>query len=134
MQKILLLFVFILMILSGCSRKHPEWSEHRRKDEACAQQLLSQARQALGKGEYKQAHLLLDSMRLTYKLALDARNEGIPFADSLILAELRGQVVAYDSILQVSGENPDAEIVRQYQETCNKIKFYMRKLNHDTKQ
>lgn len=133
MQKILLPLTLVVLMLVGCKPKHPDWSQHRAEDEERATVLLDQARASLEKGDYKMAEVLLDSMRRSCRLALDARQQGIPLADSIMLARLRAELMVQDSIMHAMDAEPDAEFQRQYEECCNKIKFYMRKLNHDTK-
>ncbi len=62
-------------------------------------QLLDEARACTRNGQFRQAHVLIDSLRATYPRAFDARWAALDFEDSLNLAEAREQAAQADSCL-----------------------------------
>lgn len=84
--------------------------------------LLMQARNAYNTGDYQTAVILIDSIRSTYPLAMEVREQGILLKDSVYLEEAREEL----------RKGLDAGVdQQQLDEVQQKIKFYLRKLEHD---
>ena len=81
---------------------------------------LYRARLELNAGNYEEARQLVKQMREEVPLALNARESGS----------------VTDSLIQVT-ENPDRlardTMQARFDEACQKVKFYHRKLQHDRK-
>ena len=90
----------------------------------------------LNAGNYEEARQLVKQMREEVPLALNARESGILLMDSINLAEAQEQLRVTDSLIQVT-ENPDRlardTMQARFDEACQKVKFYHRKLQHDRK-
>ena len=97
---------------------------------------LYRARLELNAGNYEEARQLVKQMREEVPLALNARESGILLMDSINLAEAQEQLRVTDSLIQVT-ENPDRlardTMQARFDEACQKVKFYHRKLQHDRK-
>lgn len=97
---------------------------------------LYRARLELNAGNYEEARQLVKQMREEVPLALNARESGILLMDSINLAEAQEQLRVRDSLIQVT-ENPDRlardTMQARFDEACQKVKFYHRKLQHDRK-
>lgn len=116
-------FKFILLACSflvvGCTT---EKKSEREIAEEKGAELLNQARVALGDSDFQKAYELIDSIRSTYPLALNVREQGILLKDSVQLEEAREEFrKAHESGLK--GE--------QLEEAQMKIEFFLRKLKHD---
>lgn len=71
------------------------------KGEAQARQYLENAQQALTSGKYNEAKILIDSLRILYPRALEARKEGIRLMQQADLAEQQRTLHFLDSTLTV---------------------------------
>lgn len=135
-MKNILFLIALAAGLAGCGRKGDgteNYSTHRIEMEAHGQECLASARMQFSKKNFKEVRKLVDSMRRTYPLALSAREEGILLMDSLDLAEAQDSLAETDSIL--AGGTLSDEVRQHYEakfdELCQKVKFFKRKLNHD---
>lgn len=137
-MKNILLFALLAAGLAACGRKNEataHYSDRRAEMEERGEECLSRARTLLAAREYSAARRQIDSMRRTYPLALNAREAGILLLDSLCLAEAQDSLAEVDSLL-LAGGLPEGESRRGqavYDELCQKVKFYKRKLYHDRK-
>jgi hypothetical protein len=120
MKKIGLLFVSALLLV-GCGNALTE----REKAELGGAQLINQAREAFVGSDYTTAVVLIDSIRDSYPLALNAREEGILLKDSVLLEQAREEL---RNAKDIAGDSIDME------ELHMKVTFYERKLQHDLEQ
>lgn len=129
----LLALVATLMACGGKGDGTENYSSRRVEMEERGQECLAQAREHLSRKDFKKVRTLVDSMRRTYPLALNAREEGILLMDSLNLAEAQDSLTETDSVL--ANETIAEEVRQHYQakfdELCQKVKFFKRKLHHD---
>lgn len=110
-----------------------EPSEKRSMMEKNGRKMLLDARQALEKGNYNAARKAIKDLRENFPLALNAREEAILLADSIELFEARQQLEEVDKfIIQERMEKKDS-LQAEYDELCQKVKFYLRKLQYDQK-
>jgi hypothetical protein len=87
--------------------------------------LINQAREAFVGSDYTTAVVLIDSIRDSYPLALNAREEGILLKDSVLLEQAREEL---RNAKDIAGDSIDME------ELHMKVTFYERKLQHDLEQ
>lgn len=106
-----------------------QYSEERRVMETEAQTRLSQARQQLEAKQYDAAKSTIKKMRKECYLALHAREEGILLMDSIELKLAQDNLVKVDSLLQKG----DVQAKQQFQNACQKVQFFERKLMYDKK-
>ena len=119
MNKISIVLLGCLFMISSCG----ETPESRREEaETKGRALLHEARTAYANGEYQTAIQLIDSIRITYPLAMEVREQGILLKDSVYLEE------AQEALKQAVEDNLTES---QLEELQSKIKFYIRKLQHD---
>lgn len=122
MRKICLLFIGGILLLSGCG-------DNPQTDRECAEEygavLLQQARNAFQDADFMHAIVLIDSIRATYPLAMEAREQGILLKDSVLLEEARTE------LNKAVEANAGTE---QIEELQMKVKFYIKKLQHDIEQ
>ena len=123
---------FSLLGLGRCNDPHPDWSEARRADEAQGQILLNKARKQIKAGQLKEAKLSVAQIREQHMLAINARKEGILLMDSIELQTARQTLSYVDRVIQ-AGEKSDS-LLGVFDRLCEQVKFYERKLDHDTKQ
>ena len=124
MKSLACLFL-VLLGLGRCNDPHPDWSEARRADEAQGQILLNKA-------QLKEAKLSVAQIREQHMLAINARKEGILLMDSIELQTARQTLSYVDRVIQ-AGEKSDS-LLGVFDRLCEQVKFYERKLDHDTKQ
>ncbi len=119
------LTALLLAAATGCKEKNDV--------EAEGQICLSDARVALSTGDFAQAKGYIDKLRKEYPLALNAREEGILLLDSIDLAEAHVQLAESErqagrpnlSALERDTLNINLDRAQQ------KVKFFMKKLEHD---
>lgn len=131
MKSLACLFL-VLLGLGRCNDPHPDWSEARRADEAQGQILLNKARKQIKAGQLKEAKLSVAQIREQHMLAINARKEGILLMDSIELQAARQTLSYVDRVIQ-AGEKSDS-LLGVFDRLCEQVKFYERKLDHDTKQ
>lgn len=107
-----------------------EPSEKRSMMEKNGQQMLLDARQALLEGNYNAARKAIKDLRENFPLALNAREEAILLSDSIELLESQQQLKTVDSLITIE-KGDSLQLQNQYEELCQKVKFYLRKLQYD---
>jgi hypothetical protein len=95
--------------------------------------MLLDARQALEKGNYNAARKAIKDLRENFPLALNAREEAILLADSIELFEARQQLEEVDKFINQERMEKKDSLQAEYDELCQKVKFYLRKLQYDQK-
>ena len=120
--------VLALLGFGRCNDPHPDWSE----DEAQGQVLLKKARNQIKAGQLKEAKLSVAQIREQHMLAINARKEGILLMDSIELQSARETLAYVDRVIQ-AGEKSDS-LLGVFDRLCEQVKFYERKLDHDSKQ
>ena len=114
-----MLFAILILSVTACTES-PE--SKREKAEIKGKDLINQARSAYTHGEFEKAIELIDSIRNAYPLAMEAREQGILLKDSVYLEQAREEL---KKLVEQDGSDS------QLEELQNKIKFYLRKLEHD---
>lgn len=112
----------------GTRKKEP--SEKRAKMEIEGQKCLTAARSFLGNKDFNAARENIELLRKDYPLALNAREEAILLSDSIELLESQQQLKNVDSLITI-GQGDSIQLQHQYDELCQKVKFYLRKLQYD---
>ena len=110
-----------------------EPSEKRSMMEKNGRKMLLDARQALEKGNYNAARKAIKDLRENFPLALNAREEAILLADSIELFEARQQLEEVDKFINQERMEKKDSLQAEYDELCQKVKFYLRKLQYDQK-
>ena len=110
-----------------------EPSEKRSMMEKNGRKMLLDARQALEKGNYNAARKAIKDLRENFPLALNAREEAILLADSIELFEARQQLEEVDKLINQERMEKKDSLQAEYDELCQKVKFYLRKLQYDQK-
>ncbi len=131
-----LAFFLILTLLSTVSCKKQQtsktdidgYSNHRRIMEKKAQLSLKNARTHLAQGNIIAAKDTLEKMRNDCYLALNARREGILLMDSIDLQQSKIELFSADSLVRLK---PSDENRQNFNESCQKVQFYERKLQFD---
>ena len=126
------LSVLLLVLTAACSSggKNEHYSKLRQKQEPLGEQCLEKARAYLNNAEYDAAIKEVQSVSRLYPHAISAREQGILLLDSIQLAQSRTELEAYvadhpnDSLGQKG-------IDTHFEDLCNKVKFYQKKLEHD---
>lgn len=131
----LIVNVFFILLIISCSHekgdKTQSYSQERIKMEKSAQELLSAARVQLKKGKSVEARATIKQMRKKYYLAISAREEAIILMDSIDLYDAKQDLAKIDSMMRLG---VDSISQTDFDEACQKVLFYTRKLNHDIKQ
>lgn len=128
-----ILLVAALTACDGSKAPEANYSERRTQMEQQGEVYLQKARTLLQAKNFDEARVWIDSLRQVCPLALNAREAGILLLDSLELASARDSLVEVDARL-TGGALSDTETVacqRTYDELCQRVKFYQRKLKHD---
>ena len=104
--------------------------------EADGQKCLAVSRQALAVGETATARAYIDTLRMRYPTALNAREEGILLLDSIDLADA---IVERDSAQQLASRPGLDNIARdtlefRLDEARQKVTFFEKKIEHDRQQ
>ncbi len=128
-------YIFIALcsaLLSACQNdgKKANWSKARIEMEDSAQICLRDARAALERSDYATARSKVREIRNKYNLALDAREEAILFMDSVDLCQATEELQRANKEMQLHPE-PHDSLKAVADELNQKIKFYLRKLEHD---
>lgn len=110
-----------------------EPSEKRSMMEKNGRKMLLDARQALEEGNYNAARKAIKDLRENFPLALNAREEAILLADSIELFEARQQLEEVDKFINQERMEKKDSLQAEYDELCQKVKFYLRKLQYDQK-
>ncbi len=127
-MKNLIIVVLTGLLLVGCKKEA--------NPEAEGNDYLHRARLELGAGNYEAARQKIKQLREDVPLALNARESGILLMDSINLAEAQESLRVNDSLLQVNAHadrGTKDSLQAKFDEDCQKIKFYHRKLQHDRK-
>ena len=135
-MKKIFIFGLIALFCTGCNNAKTDEhrSEKRQEAEAAGQICIEKAREALSRRDLKAAREQILSLRENYRLALDAREDGILIMDSIELFEAQKALQTADSLLQTCTDSASArfqELKANFDEQCQRIKFYHRKIQHD---
>ena len=135
-MKKILIPCLLALALTGCNsaKKDNGWSEKRQEMEAEGQKCLTAAREAIERKDLATAREHIVLLREKYRLALDAREEGILLMDSIELFEAQEALQQADSLLQTCTDSASArfkELKTNFDEQCQRIRFYHRKIQHD---
>ncbi len=113
------------------SKETEGYSNNRRLMEEKAQRCLNSAREQVKNDNLDKAKTIIKQMRKDCYLALSARREGILLMDSIDLQQSKHELVSADSLMHV----PPTDGNRQnFNEACQKVQFYERKLQYDKQQ
>ncbi len=128
-MKKLLIALAVGLIVTACKEEV--------SPEVAGNDYLSRARVQLAAGEYEAARQQIKDLREKVPLALNAREAGIILMDSINLAEAQEELHRADSSLRSLPETATSigkDTARaKFDEACQKVKFYLRKLQHDRK-
>ncbi len=119
------------LLLTSCNlfnKKENAFSEEREKMEAEGQKYLTAAREALRSHDFDKAKAQIKDLRDKCPRAITARQQGILLSDSIELTQAQKELQRTDSLLQI---NRTIELEATFEELCEKVKFYHRKLQHD---
>lgn len=127
------LFLILIGISSCKDQQHSNndknnYSFHRQIMEKKAQVSLKNARTHLAQGHISAAKDTLEKMRKDCYLALSARREGILLMDSIDLQQSKTELFSADSLVRLK---PTDENRQNFNESCQKVQFYERKLQFD---
>lgn len=134
--KILFTSTLLLCTITSCSNKNnegskKEYSEKRIRMEAEAQKRLALARQQLANHQGVDAKETIEKMRTDCYLALDARNQGILLMDSIDLSLAQEELAEIDRKMRRKKIDISSD---EFEEMCNKVNFYRRKMQFDRNQ
>lgn len=124
--------LLVMLCLVGCQKAHPDWSGHRCADEANALSYLATARERMRARDFAAAEAAIDSLRQYCPLALDGRKRGIIVADSIALLQAQEKLMQCDAQMIEAGECIPDSMKLAYEDLCRKVKFYQRKIKHDS--
>lgn len=133
---ILYILLFALMGMACNSHKggnSDEPSEKRSMMEKEGHKRLLDARAALQESNYSAARKAIDDLRENFPLALNAREDAILLADSIELFKARQQLEEVDKLISQERMEKNDSLQAAYDELCQKVKFYLRKLQYDQK-
>lgn len=136
MTKHLLFCSLFAWLLLGCqdAKTEKKRSEKGLEMERGGQDCLRKARTALERKDYATARQHVETLRKDFYLALNAREEGILLMDSIALFEAQDELQALDEKLQKTDTSQTSKrklLQAAFDEQCQKIKFYHRKIQHD---
>ncbi len=121
---IMIALVFVLPMNGSMSKSDSEKARMETKGRA----YLDSARAALKSKDYEGAKEKIIELRRRCPRAIEARKMGILLMDSIELAEAQTELQKADSIMQADSTRRDNA---RFEELCEKVKFYHRKLQHD---
>ena len=138
MKHTLIIYILFFAFMGMACYSHKgessaEPSEKRSMMEKNGRKMLLDARQALEKGNYNAARKAIKDLRENFPLALNAREEAILLADSIELFEARQQLEEVDKFINQERMEKKDSLQAEYDELCQKVKFYLRKLQYDQK-
>lgn len=108
--------IFTLICCDSSIDKDRDFAEEKGRE------LLHQARMAYQESDYTSAISFIDSIRKTYPLAMNVREQGILLKDSVFIKETQEKLKAA----------MDSGMPQQVIEDIQlQVKFYLRKLEHD---
>lgn len=131
--------LFLLSVTTtACGGKDKDdkgYSQHRAEMEVRGAQFLSQARAQLAAGQIDQARATIERMRRECYLAITARNQGILLMDSVDLFAARRDLQRADSVMRLHSQHGKAgrEASAAFEDACQKVQFYERKIQFDSK-
>ncbi len=112
----------------SCNDKKKSFSEEREHMEATGALYLDSARSSLAAGAYDKARTHISNLREKCPRAISARRAGILLLDSIEIAATEDELHRVDSLMRIEATN---DLQHQFDELCQKVKFYNRKLQHD---
>lgn len=138
MKHTLIIYILFFSFMGMACNSHKgessaEPSEKRSMMEKNGRKMLLDARQALEEGNYNAARKAIKDLRENFPLALNAREEAILLADSIELFEARQQLEEVDKLINQERMEKKDSLQAEYDELCQKVKFYLRKLQYDQK-
>lgn len=126
MKRGIILFALFCGMLTACNAPED-------KSEELGQAYLQKARVALRDKNFNSAKQFIKEMRDSVPLAIEARKSGILLMDSIELHIAQEELNVLNQQLLKQGENAPDSVRFKFEQTCQKIKFYIRKIAHDRK-
>ncbi len=115
-------------ILMSCHDKKNSYAIEREQIENKGRLYLDSARHALAQNDFDKSRMYIMTLRREVPRAINAREAGILLLDSIEIAATSHELHHVDSLMQIEATS---ELQRQFDELCEKTKFYHRKLQHD---
>lgn len=129
-----LLGLLLLGLLgSSCADNKTAYDKEREAAEANGKACLTTARAALDDNDFQTAREAVEKMRKEYRLAINARAEGILLMDSINLLEAEHELKIVDKALRDENAKNKDSLQIVFDDLFQKSKFYKRKLEHDKK-
>lgn len=126
MKKFIAFLAILCGLLTSCDITDKDY-------EAMGSVYLQKARTALMNKQFNQAKQAIKEMRDSVPLAIESRKTGILLMDSIELCMAQEELKAINQqLLQSIQTSPDS-LKKSFDEACQKIKFYNRKIAHDRK-
>lgn len=123
MKKLITAFC-LLALFAACQKPNDA--------ESMGQGFLAQARDYLSFARFSEARAAIDSIRIKYPLAFNAREEGILLLDSIDIAQARDMLQKSVKALALGPKGARRDSVEfDRDESSQKITFYTKKLAHD---
>ncbi|EJX08371.1 hypothetical protein, secreted [gut metagenome] len=121
------------LLSSSCGDKKSAYDKEREAAETNGKACLTTARAALAENDFQTAREAVEKMRKEYRLAINARAEGILLMDSINLLEAEHELKIVDKALRDENAKDKDSLQIAFDDLFQKSKFYKRKLEHDKK-
>ena len=131
-KNLIYMTLVLLVVLFSCQSKDKNegYSKIRQEQEPLGAQCLDKARTYLASQDFDAAIKEVLSVSKLYPHAISAREQGILLLDSIQLLQSKKELETFvadhpnDSVT-------DARYSSQFEDLCNKVTFYTKKLEHD---
>lgn len=120
----ILLTVALCVFITACNISNKDY-------EAQGDVYLQKARIALQHKQFNLAKQIIKEMRDSVPLAIEARKAGILLMDSIELRSAQEELNSINQRFTHSRNFSTDSLKNSFEEACQKIKFYNRKLIHD---